>query len=193
MIWALTYPVSSSFSLAFLCILVLTSFRVCHAFRTKFSCFSPFYLSRPRVAIWPTPWAATQSVRSLPLFSALPYISLRQEKAHAYHPRHCPYHDSPTGSLSPNSSLIDLGDVRIVLGTGVGGDYPTSASVVSDRVNIRKRGTMLAYLVALCTFVRYISELLAPVWHIIAGLSLIPNVGMFYQRLTVPKFTSYST
>ena len=32
------------------------------------------------------------------------------------------------------------------LGIGVGGDYPMSASVTSDRANLRKRGTLLAYI-----------------------------------------------
>lgn len=44
----------------------------------------------------------------------------------------------PTGSLSPDSCLIYLAVFRIVLGIGVGGDYPMSASVTSDRSNIRK-------------------------------------------------------
>lgn len=37
---------------------------------------------------------------------------------------------------------------RIVLGIGVGADYPMSASVSTDRVSVRKRGTMLAYVFA---------------------------------------------
>jgi PHS family inorganic phosphate transporter-like MFS transporter len=37
---------------------------------------------------------------------------------------------------------------RVLLGIGVGGDYPMSASVSSDRVSVRKRGTMLAYVFA---------------------------------------------
>ena len=37
---------------------------------------------------------------------------------------------------------------RILLGVGVGGDYPLSASVTSDRASIRKRGTLLAYIFA---------------------------------------------
>lgn len=37
---------------------------------------------------------------------------------------------------------------RILLGVGVGGDYPMSASVTSDRASIRKRGTLLAYIFA---------------------------------------------
>lgn len=55
---------------------------------------------------------------------------------------------TPTGTLSPDASLIYLGMFRILLGVGVGGDYPMSASVTSDRANIRKRGTMLAYIFA---------------------------------------------
>jgi len=53
---------------------------------------------------------------------------------------------TPTGSLTPDSCLIYLGVFRILLGIGVGGDYPMSASITSDRANLRKRGTMLAYI-----------------------------------------------
>jgi PHS family inorganic phosphate transporter-like MFS transporter len=53
---------------------------------------------------------------------------------------------TPTGRLSPNACLIYLGMFRILLGVGVGGDYPMSASVTSDRSNLYKRGTMLAYI-----------------------------------------------
>ena len=53
---------------------------------------------------------------------------------------------TPTGQISPNNCLIYLTMFRILLGVGVGGDYPMSASVTSDRSNLRKRGTMLAYI-----------------------------------------------
>jgi PHS family inorganic phosphate transporter-like MFS transporter len=46
---------------------------------------------------------------------------------------------TPTGQLSPDHALIYLGVWRIILGIGVGGDYPMSASVTSDRANLRKR------------------------------------------------------
>jgi len=45
-----------------------------------------------------------------------------------------------------DACLIYLGIFRILLGIGVGGDHPISASVTSDRSNIRKRGTMLSYI-----------------------------------------------
>ena len=54
----------------------------------------------------------------------------------------------PTGDLSPAGALIWLSIFRIVLGIGVGGDYPMSASITSDRARLRKRGTMLAYIFA---------------------------------------------
>jgi PHS family inorganic phosphate transporter-like MFS transporter len=54
----------------------------------------------------------------------------------------------PAGALSPDSSLIYLAIWRIILGIGVGGDYPMSASITSDRAKIRKRGTLLAYIFA---------------------------------------------
>ncbi len=52
----------------------------------------------------------------------------------------------PTGHLSPRGSLIWIACWRIVLGIGIGGDYPLSSSVTSDRASLRKRGTMLAYI-----------------------------------------------
>ena len=53
---------------------------------------------------------------------------------------------TPTGILSPDACLIYLGIFRVLLGVGVGGDYPMSAAVASDRSNLRKRGTMLSYV-----------------------------------------------
>ena len=35
---------------------------------------------------------------------------------------------------------------RVILGIGIGGDYPMSASVSSDRATLKRRGTMLAYI-----------------------------------------------
>ncbi|KAF9474916.1 phosphate transporter [Pholiota conissans] len=118
---------------------------------------------------------------------------------------------TPTGSLSPNSCLIYLGVFRILLGVGVGGDYPMSASITSDRANLRKRGTMLAYifsnqgwgsfagsLVTIIVLLCYKSTMEAGhtskvdgVWRIIIGVSLIPAFATLYQRLTLPESTRY--
>ncbi|ETW82243.1 inorganic phosphate transporter [Heterobasidion irregulare TC 32-1] len=118
----------------------------------------------------------------------------------------------PTGSLSPNGALIYLGVFRIILGIGVGGDYPMSASITSDRANLRKRGTMLAYIFAnqgwgslagslvtiivLACYKHVMNEegktsKVDGVWRIVVGLSLIPAFGTLYQRLTLPESTRY--
>lgn len=119
---------------------------------------------------------------------------------------------TPTGTLSPNNSLIYLGIFRILLGVGVGGDYPMSASVTSDRSNLRKRGTMLAYIFSnqgwgslvgsLVTIIvlacyKHVMEVegktskVDGVWRITVGLSLIPAFATLYQRLTLPESTRY--
>ncbi|KAF9255564.1 MFS general substrate transporter [Marasmius fiardii PR-910] len=115
---------------------------------------------------------------------------------------------TPTGRISPDSCLIYLGMFRILLGVGVGGDYPMSASVTSDRANLRKRGTMLAYIFSnqgwgsfvgsLATIIvlecyRHVMNVegktskVDGIWRIVVGISLIPAFATLYQRLTMPE------
>ncbi|KAG6907148.1 hypothetical protein DXG01_010325 [Tephrocybe rancida] len=119
---------------------------------------------------------------------------------------------TPTGTLSPDNCLIYLGMFRILLGVGVGGDYPMSASVTSDRSNLRKRGTMLAYIFSnqgwgslmgsLVTIIvlacyRHVMDdegktsKVDGVWRIVVGVSLVPAFGTLYQRLTLPESTRF--
>ncbi|KAI0930998.1 hypothetical protein AcV7_005029 [Taiwanofungus camphoratus] len=113
----------------------------------------------------------------------------------------------PTGDLSPTGSLIWLSVFRIVLGIGIGGDYPMSASVTTDRANLRRRGTLLAYIFANQGWGSLVGSLAVivilacyksvmqrgetskvdGVWRILIGLSLIPAFGTLYQRLTLPE------
>ncbi|KAF7326084.1 MFS domain-containing protein [Mycena kentingensis (nom. inval.)] len=119
---------------------------------------------------------------------------------------------TPTGSLSPDHCLIYLALFRILLGIGVGGDYPMSASITSDRASIRKRGTMLAYifsnqgwgsffgsLVTIITLLAYKKVMheegktskVDGVWRIVVGVSLVPAFATLYQRLTLPESTRF--
>jgi len=119
---------------------------------------------------------------------------------------------NPTGSLSPNGALLWLAGWRIILGIGVGGDYPMSASITSDRATLRKRGTMLAYIfsnqgwgsfvgglvtiIVLACYKRVMdteghTSKVDGVWRIVIGVSLIPAFGTLYQRLTLPESTRY--
>lgn len=114
----------------------------------------------------------------------------------------------PTGDFSPSGSLIWLSIFRIVLGIGIGGDYPMSASVTTDRANLRRRGTMLAYIFANQGWGSLIGSLMFiivlacyrnvievqgetskvdGVWRILVGLSLVPAFATLYQRLTLPE------
>nr|CAI94747.1 phosphate transporter [Hebeloma cylindrosporum] len=119
---------------------------------------------------------------------------------------------TPTGTLSPDACLIYLGVFRILLGIGVGGDYPMSASITSDRSNIRKRGTMLSYIFSNQGWGSFVGSLATiivllcykhamegrgetskvdGVWRIIVGISLVPAFGTLYQRLTLPESTRF--
>ncbi|KAF8960560.1 major facilitator superfamily domain-containing protein [Flammula alnicola] len=119
---------------------------------------------------------------------------------------------TPTGTLKPDSCLIYLGIFRILLGIGVGGDYPMSAFITSDRANIRKRSTMLAYIFSNQGWGSFVGSLATiivlacykgimengghtskvdGVWRIVVGISLIPAFGTLYQRLTLPELTRY--
>ncbi|KAI0330975.1 MFS general substrate transporter [Cubamyces sp. BRFM 1775] len=118
----------------------------------------------------------------------------------------------PTGALSPSGSLIWLAVWRIILGIGIGGDYPMSASVATDRANLRRRGTLLSYIFANQGWGSFVGSLATiiillcykhtmevdgktskvdGVWRILVGLSLIPAFGTLYQRLTLPESTRY--
>ncbi|KAF7314826.1 Inorganic phosphate transporter [Mycena kentingensis (nom. inval.)] len=119
---------------------------------------------------------------------------------------------TPTGSLSADNSIIYLTIWRVVLGIGVGGDYPMSASVASDRASLHRRGAMLAYIFSNQGWGSFVGGLVTiivlaaykhvmddegktskvdGVWRFVVGLSLIPAFGTLYQRLTLPESTRY--
>ncbi|QRV81265.1 Sugar (and other) transporter [Ceratobasidium sp. AG-Ba] len=115
--------------------------------------------------------------------------------------------------LGGHGVLIWIGVFRILLGIGVGGDYPMSAAVTGDRASLRKRGTMLIYVFSNQGWGSFVGSLATmivlacfktgidshghtnqvdAVWRIIVGLSLIPAFGTLYQRLTLPESTRYN-
>lgn len=119
----------------------------------------------------------------------------------------------PTNILSPDNVLIWLACFRILLGIGVGGDYPLSASVATDRVRLRRRGVLLGYvfasqgwgsligsvvtiIVLLCY--RHVMETEGQIskvdgaWRICIGISLIPAFVTFYQRMKLPESKRYT-
>ncbi|CAE7223809.1 unnamed protein product [Rhizoctonia solani] len=115
--------------------------------------------------------------------------------------------------LGGHGVLIWVGVFRIILGIGVGGDYPMSAAVTGDRASLRKRGTMLIYVFANQGWGSFMGSLITmivlacfktgidthghtnqvdAVWRIIVGLSLIPAFGTLYQRFVMPESTRFN-
>ncbi|KAJ8519624.1 hypothetical protein ONZ45_g3457 [Pleurotus djamor] len=115
---------------------------------------------------------------------------------------------TPTKQLSPSASLVYLAVFRIIVGIGVGGDYPMTSSIISDRTTPRRRGAMLAYttamqgwgnlagnlvtIIVLAGYKHMIHEegrvdQLDAVWRIVVAISLIPAFATVYQRLTLPE------
>ncbi|KAH8087124.1 major facilitator superfamily domain-containing protein [Cristinia sonorae] len=119
---------------------------------------------------------------------------------------------NPTNHLSPNDAIVWLICWRVVLGVGVGGDYPMSASVATDRSNLRKRGVMLSYIFSSQGWGSFVGSIVVMtvllcykhvmetkgetskvdgVWRIVIGVSLIPAFGTLYHRLTLPETTRF--
>jgi len=110
--------------------------------------------------------------------------------------------------LSPTGVFTWITCFRVLLGIGIGGDYPMSASVVSDRASLPRRGVMLTFIFAMQGWGNFLGAVIAlilmacfhksikvdghyghfdAVWRLLAGVILIPSLGTLYQRLTLPE------
>jgi len=119
---------------------------------------------------------------------------------------------APTNDISPNSVLIWIGVWRIVQGIGIGGDYPMSATVMTDRARVSNRGALLAYIFANQGWGSFVGSIVTMVvlaaykhvmndegktskvdgvWRIIIGISLIPAFATLYQRLVLKEAKRY--
>ncbi|ESZ99546.1 phosphate:H+ symporter [Sclerotinia borealis F-4128] len=129
-------------------------------------------------------------------------------------------------TLSASSPAISMTGVfifwRIVMGIGIGGDYPLSAVITSEFAPTRWRGGMMAAvfsmqgagqfaaaLVALITTVAFknsfintsrtfdscdpVCQLAADrAWRIIVGFGAVPACFAFYYRITIPETPRYT-
>ncbi|POW04920.1 hypothetical protein PSTT_10020 [Puccinia striiformis] len=107
---------------------------------------------------------------------------------------------SAPNSLGPHGVFVWMTIMRILMGIGIGGDYPMSASVVSDRANINRRGLLLTFtfareqccIVVLTAFKDSIQGAgetghFNAVWRLILGVILVPAIATLYQRLKLPE------
>ena len=116
------------------------------------------------------------------------------------------------GTISGESVFTWITCWRVLMGIGIGGDYPMSASVVSDRANLKRRGTLLAFIFAMQGWGNFSGAIVTlivlscfrtgirdhhnygqfnAVWRIMFGIILVPSFLTLYQRLTLPESTKF--
>ncbi len=103
-------------------------------------------------------------------------------------------------ALAPN--IYWLIAFRSIMGLGIGGDYPISATIMSEYSNVKDRGKLVALVFAnqglgsLAAVAVGIGATLAfPLdlsWRIMAGIGAIPALTVIYLRRKTPETPRYS-
>jgi PHS family inorganic phosphate transporter-like MFS transporter len=103
-------------------------------------------------------------------------------------------------AFSPN--LLWLIIFRMIMGVGIGGDYPMSAIIMSEYANVKDRGKLIALVFAnqgigsvVAVAVGAISAFTLPpdiAWRVMAGIGAIPAATVIYLRRTVPETPRYA-
>src|ERR1700744_265051 len=99
-------------------------------------------------------------------------------------------------ALAPDFTVMLIG--RLILGLGIGGDYPASGVIMTEYANRRNRallvgltfifyvfGQVCAYLVSLVVLAVGVDNNLA--WRLILGLGVLPSLLVLYQRRHMPE------
>ena len=91
---------------------------------------------------------------------------------------------------------------RMFMGFGIGGDYPISATIMSEYANVKDRGKLVALVFAnqalgsiAAAVVGIVSALVLPpdiAWRVMAGIGAIPAATVIYLRRKVPETPRYS-
>ncbi len=103
-------------------------------------------------------------------------------------------------ALSPNIEWLIVS--RFLLGIGIGGDYPVSATIMSEYANRKDRGRLVSMVfstqaagliigpvVGLALLGAGFSNDLA--WRLMLGLGAIPAIAVIYLRRTLPESPRY--
>lgn len=105
-------------------------------------------------------------------------------------------------AFSPNITWLII--FRIILGVGVGGDYPVSATIMSEYSGKASRGKMVGLVFAMQAAGLIVGPLVAVilltagldhnlVWRLLLGLGAIPGMAVFYLRRQIhetPRFAA---
>ncbi|HEY5245581.1 MAG TPA: MFS transporter [Acidimicrobiales bacterium] len=103
-------------------------------------------------------------------------------------------------AFAPNYTFLLV--ARIVLGIGIGGDYPVSATIMSEYAGKQSRGRMVGLVFAMQGAGLIVGPLVASIllasgigddiiWRILLGLGAIPGLAVFYLRRQIhetPRF-----
>jgi PHS family inorganic phosphate transporter-like MFS transporter len=96
------------------------------------------------------------------------------------------------------TSFTSLLCARVLVGLGIGGDYPTSATVASESANRKNRGLIVLLVFAMQALGLTVGPLLASlllalhvphdyVWRILLGLGAIPAASVIYLRRNIKE------
>lgn len=99
-------------------------------------------------------------------------------------------------ALAPNFTVMLIG--RLILGLGIGGDYPASGVIMTEYANRQNRGRLVGltfifyvfgqvtgYLVGVLVLAVGVPNQLA--WRVILGLGVVPSLLVLYQRRHMPE------
>src|SRR6202142_528304 len=103
-------------------------------------------------------------------------------------------------AFAPNYPFLLVS--RIVLGIGIGGDYPVSATIMSEYSGKQSRGKMVGMVFAMQGAGLVVGPLVASIflgtgvsdnltWRLLLGLGAIPGLAVFYLRRQIhetPRF-----
>jgi MFS family permease len=108
-------------------------------------------------------------------------------------------------AFSPN--LVWLIATRVVLGLGIGGDYPVSAVLMSEFSNIRDRGRLVGLVFSMQAAGLVVGPLIALtlcglgvgdhiIWRLLLGFGAVPAAAVIYLRSTIgeaPRFEAMAS
>jgi PHS family inorganic phosphate transporter-like MFS transporter len=103
-------------------------------------------------------------------------------------------------AFAPNLTVLLI--CRFVLGVGVGGDYPMSATLMTEYSNRKNRGRLVGMVFAmqaLGTVAGYVAGLAllsahvpnGDTWRILLGLGALPAISVLYMRRRMPESPRY--
>jgi PHS family inorganic phosphate transporter-like MFS transporter len=99
-------------------------------------------------------------------------------------------------ALAPNFLLLVI--ARLILGLGIGGDYPVSAVLMSEYSNRTDRGRLVGLVFSMQALGLIVGPLVGIVllssgvgdrlaWRILLGLGAVPAAGVIYFRAKMPE------